>query len=60
VTGGRYRIVLRGRLDERYESAFDGMVLEPGHGQTVLIGRSVTRRTHTGCSTGCATSASTL
>jgi hypothetical protein len=38
VTGGRYRIVLRGRLAERFESAFDGMVLEPGHGQTVLVG----------------------
>ena len=38
MTGGRYRIVLRGRLGERFESAFDGMVLEPGHGQTVLVG----------------------
>src|ERR1700746_4068396 len=38
MTGGRYRIVLRGRLAERFEPAFDGMVLEPGHGQTVLVG----------------------
>ena len=38
MTGVRYRIVLRGRLAERFESAFDGMVLEPGHGQTVLVG----------------------
>jgi hypothetical protein len=38
MTGGRYRIVLRGRLAERFESAFDGMVLEPGQDQTVLIG----------------------
>jgi hypothetical protein len=38
VAGRRYRIVLRGRLGERFESAFDGMVLEPGHGQTVLVG----------------------
>jgi hypothetical protein len=38
VTGGRYRIVLRGRLAERFESAFDGMALEPGQNQTVLIG----------------------
>ncbi len=38
MTGGRYRIVLRGRLGERFESAFDGMVLEPGQGQTVLVG----------------------
>ena len=39
MTGGRYRIVLRGRLGERFESAFDGMVLEPGPGQTVLAGQ---------------------
>jgi len=38
VTGGRYRIILRGRLAERFESAFDGMVLKPGQDQTVLIG----------------------
>ena len=38
MTGVRYRIVLRGRLAQRFESAFDGMVLEPGHGQTVLVG----------------------
>ena len=34
----RYRIVLRGRLSERFESAFDGMALEGGPGQTVLVG----------------------
>jgi hypothetical protein len=39
VTGGRYRIVLRGRLADRFESAFDGMTLEPGPDQTVLIGQ---------------------
>ena len=38
MTGSRYRIVLRGRLADRYESAFDGMVLEPGQDQSVLIG----------------------
>jgi hypothetical protein len=38
VTGSRYRIVLRGRLDDRFESAFDGMTLEPGQSQTVLVG----------------------
>jgi hypothetical protein len=38
VAACRYRIVLRGRLSERFESAFDGMALEPGHGQTVLVG----------------------
>ena len=34
----RYRIVLRGRLSEHFESAFDGMALEPGPNQTVLVG----------------------
>ena len=34
----RYRIVLRGRLSERFEAAFEGMALEPGPNQTVLIG----------------------
>ena len=34
----RYRIVLRGRLSERFESAFEGMVLETGPNQTVLVG----------------------
>ena len=38
VAAGRYRIVLRGRLAERFESAFDGMVLEQRQGTTVLIG----------------------
>jgi hypothetical protein len=38
VTGTRYRIVLRGRLGEHFASAFDGMVLEPGPGHTVLVG----------------------
>jgi hypothetical protein len=38
VAGSRYRIVLRGRLSERFESAFDGMTLEHGPNQTVLIG----------------------
>ena len=34
----RYRIVMRGRLSERFESAFEGMALEPGPNQTVLVG----------------------
>ena len=34
----RYRIILRGRLSERFESAFDGMALETGPNQTVLVG----------------------
>ena len=34
----RYRIVLRGRLSERFESAFEGMALEADPNQTVLVG----------------------
>ena len=34
----RYRIVLRGRLSERFESAFEGMALETESNQTVLVG----------------------
>ena len=32
----RYEIVVRGRLSQRYESAFDGATLEPRTGQTIL------------------------
>jgi hypothetical protein len=38
VATSRYRIILRGRLSTRFESAFDGMALEPGPNQTVLVG----------------------
>jgi hypothetical protein len=38
VAASRYRIVVRGRLSERFESAFEGMALEPGTSQTVLVG----------------------
>jgi hypothetical protein len=38
VAAIRYRIVLRGRLSERFASAFDGMTLEHGPNQTVLVG----------------------
>jgi hypothetical protein len=34
----RYRISVRGRLTERLGSAFDGMALEPGNGETALVG----------------------
>jgi hypothetical protein len=34
----RYRISVRGRLTERLGSAFEGMGLEPGKGQTFLVG----------------------
>ncbi|MFL5861287.1 MAG: hypothetical protein ACJ780_10965 [Solirubrobacteraceae bacterium] len=32
----RYDIVVRGRLSKRYESAFDGVTLEPRTGETKL------------------------
>jgi hypothetical protein len=38
VAASRYRIVLRGRLSKRFESAFDGMSLEHGPNRTVLVG----------------------
>jgi hypothetical protein len=38
VGPSRYRIVLRGRLSERFEAAFEGMALEAGPNQTVLVG----------------------
>ena len=31
-----YDIVIRGRLSKRYVSAFDGVTLEPRHGETTL------------------------
>jgi hypothetical protein len=34
----RYRIVVRGRLSERFAATFAGMTLEPGAGQTALVG----------------------
>jgi hypothetical protein len=38
VAASRYRIVLRGRLSKRFESAFEGMTLEHAADRTVLIG----------------------
>jgi hypothetical protein len=38
MAASRYRIVLRGRLAESFESAFDGMTLEHGPNRTVLVG----------------------
>jgi len=38
VGPSRYRIVLRGRLSERFQTAFEGMALEAGPNQTVLVG----------------------
>lgn len=36
--GQRYKIVVRGRLSERYVAAFDGMTLESHAGETTLSG----------------------
>jgi hypothetical protein len=36
----RYRIVVRGRLGERFGSEFPGMALERRKGETVLVGRA--------------------
>jgi hypothetical protein len=33
-----YRITVEGRLTEHLGSAFEGFALEPGSGQTVLVG----------------------
>ena len=38
MAASRYRIVLRGRLSKRFESAFEGMTLEQAPGRTVLTG----------------------
>jgi hypothetical protein len=38
VASSRYRIVLRGRLSDHFETAFEGMTLETGPNQTVLVG----------------------
>ena len=34
----RYRIVVRGELSDRFRSAFDGMELSCGDGNTVIVG----------------------
>ena len=33
-----YRITVRGRLSERFASAFEGMAVQPGRGETGLLG----------------------
>ena len=38
MAASRDRIVLRGRLSQRFVSAFDGMTLEHGPNRTVLVG----------------------
>ena len=37
----RYAIIVRGRLSTRYESAFDGVTLEPRNGETTLRAESL-------------------
>ena len=34
-----YRIIVRGRLTDRFATSFDGMVTEAGDGETALVGR---------------------
>jgi len=38
VAPTRYRITVRGHLTKRLASAFEGLDLEPGIGQTALVG----------------------
>jgi hypothetical protein len=38
VSSRAYRIVVKGRLSERFGSAFEGVRLEPLVGQTALVG----------------------
>ena len=38
MAASRYRIVLRGRLSESFQSAFEPMTLEHGPNRTVLTG----------------------
>jgi hypothetical protein len=38
MTPDRYRITVRGRLTERFASIFAGMAVEPGLGETSLVG----------------------
>ena len=34
-----YRIIVRGRLTDRFAASFDGMATEAGAGETALVGR---------------------
>jgi hypothetical protein len=38
VNGTRYRIIVRGRLSDRFAAAFEGMRAEAGEGRTALVG----------------------
>ena len=40
-----YRITVRGRLSEHFASAFEGMAVQPGRGETGLLGE-VTDQAH--------------
>jgi hypothetical protein len=40
-TGMKYRLVVRGELDDRFSSVFDGMQIERVAGTTVLTGTVV-------------------
>ena len=34
-----FRVTVKGRLSERFALAFEGVTLEPGVGETALVGR---------------------
>jgi hypothetical protein len=38
MTSTLYRITVRGRLSDRFATAFTGLALEPGEGETSLVG----------------------
>jgi hypothetical protein len=38
IRGGTYRVVVRGELDERFGSLFEGLRMECGDGRTVATG----------------------
>lgn len=58
MTPSRYRIVVRGRLSERFAAALNGVSIEPLAGQTALQGEFVDETRSMGSLTACATSAS--
>ena len=41
VAAKTYRITVRGRLSERFASVFEDVQLEPGNGETTLVGKII-------------------
>jgi hypothetical protein len=46
VAGTRYRVVVRGRLGERFAALFDGLEYEARRGESVLTGAFDQARLH--------------